>query len=265
MRPSIFSSFDYDIPFAESVSLISAAGFKVIALGPSRQSRYDTSGGLENIASALARRRMDVNSVHAPFPEGDNLFSLEEGKRSESVQQCKLAIEASAYLNAGPVAIHLIPGGFAPGQEKKVIDRGIDSIGILLEHAANKGVSLGFENGQTEKYDRMLEMLLEEFKGPQAGICYDTGHENIKCGGFDILKKYSHRLNSLHVHDNRGDKDLHMLPYEGNINWNQFRDILKDLGSGPDICIEAHPSGSEFKTPASFLQEAFVRAEKLLV
>ena len=49
---------------------------------------------------------------------------------------------------------------------------------------------------------------------PQAGVVQLLGDE----------------LRVLHVHDNRGDGDLHLLPYFGEINWQDFADALKETG-----------------------------------
>ncbi len=100
MEASIFTSFDHDLLFAQAVPLIYAAGFEVIAMG-----------GREQIRKVAVSNQARVESVHAPFPEADQFFSLDEGNRVESFRQCKLAVDASAYLRAGAVAVHLIPRG----------------------------------------------------------------------------------------------------------------------------------------------------------
>lgn len=47
--------------------------------------------------------------MHAPFPGGDELFSLDEGRRLESVRQCMIAVEASEFLRGRSEAVHLMP------------------------------------------------------------------------------------------------------------------------------------------------------------
>ncbi len=264
MKPSIFTSFDYNIPFTKAVGMIRDAGFEVIALGPNKHSEYDSPEGRKKIKNLVTANNMQIDSVHAPFPEGDQLFSLDEAKRLESVRQCKLAVDASAYLDGGAVAIHLIPYGITdPELERRMVAQGMKSIGELVEYAVDRRVVLGLENGQREGYDRILEMFLKEFESPAVGLCYDSGHENVKGSCFEMLEKYGHRLNSVHIHDNTGS-DTHLLPYQGNINWNGFRSIFHDLDYAGSLCLEVHPQNSGFKSPEVFLVEAKKRALELL-
>lgn len=35
---------------------------------------------------------------------------------------------------------------------------------------------------------------------------------------------------SLHLNDNDGEKDFHLLPGEGTVDWAEFRQALKEVG-----------------------------------
>ncbi len=61
---------------------------------------------------------LKIDSIHAPFPEGDPLFDLHEVQRRLSLLECKRAIEASACLSAGAVVLHLMPLSHDPAAEK---------------------------------------------------------------------------------------------------------------------------------------------------
>ncbi len=279
MKPSIFTSFDYDIPFDRAVSMIKEAGFESVGLGPGSHSGYGTPEGRKKIKKLLAGNNLSIDSVHAPFPGGDELFSPDESRRLESVRQCMSAVDASEFLQGKAVALHLmplsyyiVPGSYPdfvlktyrdPGVERRMISQGMKSISALAGYAGERGVMLGLENGQVPDYDMVLEMLLDEFQGSVVGFCYDSGHENVQGGCFTMLQKHAGRLNSLHIHDNFGT-DAHMLPYEGNINWDKFRSILNGLDYAGDLCMEVHPRYSEFNDPGIFLAEAGKRAERML-
>ncbi|NCO38554.1 MAG: hypothetical protein COY42_31235 [Armatimonadetes bacterium CG_4_10_14_0_8_um_filter_66_14] len=265
MEAAMCTSFDHTIPFAQVVPLIRQAGFGVVSIGARpRHSDYDTAEGRAAIKQLTGENRLTVDSVHAPFPEGDRLFSLVESERLESVRQCKLAIEAAAYLEGRIVVVHLIPDGIEDrGTEAEMIGRGRLSVGELAECAADRGVRLALENGQTPAYDRVLELLLTEFEGDPVGFCYDSGHENVKGTCFGLLEKFGDRLLSVHLHDNLGS-DTHLLPYEGNIDWDRFREAFHGLGYSGSLLLEPDMTNSQFKEPAVFLSEARQRAERLL-
>ena len=91
-----------------------------------------------------------IDSVHAPFPEGDQLFSLDEAKRLESIRQCKTDIDTAREMNGRIVVIHLIqpydiPHGTA---RSEMIVKGMNSIKALATYAADKEVKVALENGQ---------------------------------------------------------------------------------------------------------------------
>jgi sugar phosphate isomerase/epimerase len=51
------------------------------------------------------------------------------------------------------------------------------------------------------------------------GFCFDVGHAHMEGGveaGFQLMRD---RIATVHVHDNQGEKDEHLLPWEGTIDW----------------------------------------------
>ncbi len=266
MRPAICTSFDYAIPFEQAVPMIRDAGFEVVSIGARPEhSGYATAEGRAAIRSLIDANGMTIDSVHAPFPEGDRLFSLDEGERLESVRQCRVALDAAADLEGRVVVIHLLqPYGIPQGEERaRMVAQGRRSVGALADYAAGRGVKLALENGQEEAYDQVVAAFLEEFDGDHVGFCYDSGHENVQGRCFRMLERFGHRLLAVHIHDNKGS-DTHTLPGEGTIDWNRFRQVFHGLGYSGDLMLEAGMGHSQFSDPAVFLAEARERAERLL-
>jgi sugar phosphate isomerase/epimerase len=266
MHTSICTSFDATMPFARAISLIRQAGFESVALGARpRHSGYDTAEGRATIRRLLTESDLTLDSVHAPFPEGDRLFSLDPDERRESVRQCQVAVDAAAELEGRIVVIHLLqPYDIPHGEERdRMIDEGIQSVGALAAYAAAKGVKLALENGQRRDYDDVLARLLATFTEPHIGFCYDSGHEHVQGTCFRLLEEFGQRLFTVHLHDNRGS-DIHVLPYEGTIDWERFRAVFHGLGYGGNLLLEADIKHSAFKDPVIFLAEARKRAGWLL-
>lgn len=256
--------FSYAIPFDQAITMIQKAGFEVVSIG-GKGSVYATAKERSKMTKRIEANGMTVDSVHAPFPEGDQLFSLNEDERLESIRQCQTALDTAAELDGRTVAIHLIqPYGIPEGEiPNKMIEQGRRSVGVLAAYAARQGVTLALENGQKREYDHVLEHLLTEFDDEHVGLCYDTGHENVQGTCFRLLEEYGHRLLTLHIHDKTGS-DTHMLPYEGTIDWDLFRDKLHRLDYSASLSVESHMPHSRFKDPVVFLTEARKRTERLL-
>lgn len=61
---------------------------------------------------------------------------------------------------------------------------------------------------------RMIDLLNEEAGGDYFGFCLDVGHANLTNRNIkEYVKELGHRLTILHIHDNNGLDDLHMVPY----------------------------------------------------
>lgn len=266
LKTSICTGFANSIPFAQVINMIKEAGFEAVSLGARPEhSGYATADGRNAIRNLIEKNGLTIDSVHAPFPEGDRLFSLNENERLESIRQCKVAIDAAMELDGKIIVVHLIqPYNIPHGEERdRMIGKGKGSIKAIAHYAAGKGIKVALENGQKLDYDQVLESCLSEFNSDTVGFCYDSGHENVQGTCFRLLEKLGHRLQTVHLHDNLGS-DTHMLPYEGNIDWDRFRKIFHALTYSGNLILEADIKNSQFKDPQVFLSEARKRAEMLL-
>lgn len=267
MKPAICTSFDYNLPFPRAVEMIAAAGFEVVALGGRPgHSGYATAEGRAGIRRLMEEHGLTIDSVHAPFPEGDRLFSLDDAERAESVRLCQLAMDAASELESRTVVIHLIqPYGIPEGDTRnRMIERGRRSVGALADYAGKTGVRLAMENGQKQEYDDVLIAFLNEFTDPHVGLCYDSGHEHVKDGSFAMLEQFGHRLFTVHIHDNDGSSDAHVLPWEGTTDWERFRQLFHSFDYRGNLLLETDIGNSRFTDRAVFLHEARQRAGLLL-
>ena len=80
------------------------------------------------------------------------------------------------------------------------------------------------------------------------GVCFDCGHAHMMEGipeGFAILKDH---ICSTHVHDNNKDKDSHLWPGSGSIDWKQTMELLRTAPQKPPLLLEI--DGDEKKNPS---------------
>ena len=266
MRPGIFTSFMAGMPFETALPMIQAAGFQAVSLGGVPQlAGYATAAERRKLVALLGDLGLVIDSVHAPFPEGDRLFAEDESARQESLRLCRFALDAAAEVNGKVVVIHLIqPYGIPPGEQRdRMIEQGRRSVAELAEQAAARQVCLALENGQRLDYDQVLFDLLEELPAPHVGLCYDSGHEHVQGRCFQMLRRYGHRLLALHIHDNTG-RDTHLLPYEGTVPWAAFSEAMAGLDFAGNLVLEPSMAHSSFSDPEEFLDEAMRRCRRLL-
>ena len=85
--------------------------------------------------------------------------------------------------------------------------------------------------------------LVDSFESDRVGVCWDIGHAQIQ--GLDqgvALRTVGSRVKMLHVQDNDGVADQHLLPFMGKVDWRAVTDALRETGYGGDFTYEAHNS-----------------------
>ena len=111
-----------------------------------------------------------------------------------------------------------------------------------IEHAEKHGIVILSENLQCGACSdpRNIARLVVETDSAYFGWCYDTGHAN--CFGYSpaVLSECRTVPLSLHIHDNDGNDDSHLIPGDGNIDWDMLVNVLADIGYTGDCVMEAH-------------------------
>jgi sugar phosphate isomerase/epimerase len=91
-----------------------------------------------------------------------------------------------------------------------------------------------------------LVALVDAFRDPgHVGVCYDFGHGNLVGNPFHRknLNIIGSRLRAIHVQDNHGTLDEHLMPFHGNIDWAECMAGLADIGYKGDLTYEIQEFG----------------------
>jgi len=74
---------------------------------------------------------------------------------------------------------------------------------------------------------------------PYIGICLDTGHSNVFSDNLgEVVHIAAPWLKVLHVHDNNGHSDQHLLPWLGTADWDAFARALAEVGYDGSLSFE---------------------------
>ena len=170
------------------------------------------------------------------------------------------------YLVIHPIYKHE-DGSFIMDDEE-FVKVNANAIKPLVEYAEKQDVILLSENilwGSSIKATA-ISALVEAVESPYFGWCYDTGHANVHHISCRELLKCKIPPISLHIQDNHGTyADEHLLPGDGDIDWQEFLDVLKAIGYKGEMVMEAHhqslEAADEDRDP--ILRDIFVRADKM--
>lgn len=108
--------------------------------------------------------------------------------------------------------------------------------------------------------------LVDAVHSPWFGWCCDTGHIHGFGTGIRELEEVSRVPQMLHIQDNNGDnRDDHMIPFDGSIDWYECMRILKKMDYQGEFTLEAHHKCRELPDEMrdSHLTELLMRSRKL--
>lgn len=117
---------------------------------------------------------------------------------------------------------------------------------IAVENMVDKsGTKAGRRFGSTvEDLLDLMDLLGDD---RLFGICWDTGHANIaQINQPEAIRQLGKHLKALHINDNRGEKDDHLLPYLGYVDWEPLLAALKEIGYSGDFTYEIHNFSNGF-------------------
>ena len=182
-----------------------------------------------------------IHQVHGPWPTDDTTEELRQEKRI----YMERAIRLTPVFGARYLVIHPdMPFGWWKEDPAFAWQTNLELFRAILPIAEEEGVIICIENmpmtaHEISRTPRMYEFV-QEINHPNLGMCLDTGHANVfgdDCG--DMVRLIAPVLKVLHVHDNLGDKDAHLPPYQGTINWESFTTALRETGFDGVLSIEA--------------------------
>ena len=101
---------------------------------------------------------------------------------------------------------------------------GLSRITKMLKACEKYNINLCIENAESEKE---IPYIFSKLNHERLKICFDIGHKNCFTPNLDVLNKYGNFVQVLHLHDNHGEKDEHLMCGKGNINWNDFAKQIK--------------------------------------
>lgn len=232
---------EYFYTVESAIKLLGEAGFDGVDVSMVSVTAHGNIMGTDswkefvaNCGCALEEAKIVPAQSHAYFPQVKNVvFGTEE--YAWHLEMTKRSIIASGMLGIPWTTVHPIYGPVAGDRTPdEIISANVEYFRILGETAEKANVGIAIENMISQPFCKLdnLLMLLERLgNSDRFGICLDTGHANIS--GWDIageIRRMGKNLRATHIHDNRKQQDLHLLPGMGDIPWEQVMPALREIG-----------------------------------
>jgi len=231
-----------------------ASGFDLVEVFATRTHiDYHDTRHVDQVRGWLDDLGVTANSVHGPICESFthgvwgrsySNASTQAVRRDEAIAETRVAFDAARRLGASSLVVHLglprfqdiPPGDNDPGAVRR-------SIEALAQAAADTGVRLALEvmPNALSTPDALLDVL-DELE-IDAGICLDFGHAHLEGGAPEAAEVLSGQVITTHVHDNKGQLDNHLVPFDGTIDWAATLMAMSKVGYTGPLIFEVADNG----------------------
>jgi sugar phosphate isomerase/epimerase len=160
-----------------------------------------------------------------------SICEVERVRRVEAMDELKRVIDVADDLPYARLILHM--GGSRETADPRKRDAAFSTLEHLVLHARHSGVTICVENTTSEMGDpAYLRAFVDETRLTGLRFNFDIGHAHLSDfpeaerleKSFAPLREL---VSSAHVHDNHGEKDEHLPPFEGTIDWEAGIRLLK--------------------------------------
>ena len=233
----------------ELLALIAQQRFQAVEIFATRSHfDYATKPDVRTVAQVIADNRLNLNSLHAPTSrdvsvnrEGGSPLSIteiERVRRIEAMDELRRVIDVAEDLPYARLILHM--GGSREMADPRKRDAAFSSLEHLSLHAHHAGVTICIENTTSEMgQPAYLRSFVDETRLTSLRFNFDIGHAHLADGpeAERVAKSWEplrDLVASAHIHDNHGEKDEHLPPYDGTIDWPAALKLFRSK-PGPDL------------------------------
>ena len=233
----------------ELLGQISDAKFQGVEIFCARSHfEYAAKAEVQAMADALEAHGLQLVSLHGPtsrdlsaMRESGTPLSIcevERVRRIEAMDELKRVIDVADDLPYARLILHM--GGSRETADPRKRDAAFSTLEHLVLHAHHAGVTICVENTTSEMGDpAYLRAFVDETRLTGLRFNFDIGHAHLADGPEEdrIEKSFAplrELVSAVHLHDNHGDKDEHLPPFDGSIDWGG---AIKTVQSAPQTSL----------------------------
>ena len=229
---------------------LSRGGAQAIEIFAARQHfDYTSRQHVKEIADWFLSNQVAIHSLHAPlYADAEmgrgggptiNVVHSEKSRRIDGMDEVKRSLEAAELLPYGYLVLHI--GDRDSPWDERTLEHALTAIEHLKAFAGPLGVKLLLENIQNEvTIPAHLAEIIRVGHFANVGVCFDIGHAHLMEGVDATLEALTPLIVSTHLHDNNGDRDAHLWPGDGAIDWEPAMAALKAAPRSPAALLEIH-------------------------
>ena len=223
----VVSNDNIDVNVFETINAIKNAGFKNVFI---QWYNKDWNPSQEEQLRYIKECGLNVIFAHLGYQGINNLW-LDNEIGNSLVERYKNDIRICKENNIPMIVMHLTSKSEAP-QYNEV---GLNRLKEIADYAKELDIKVAFENTKIKGY---LDYVIDNIDNENVGICFDSGHFHVHFDDDLDFDKFKNRIFAVHLHDNDKSDDLHLMPFDGTLNWKEVINNLKRSNYNGPITME---------------------------
>lgn len=240
--------------FINSIRLLKKAGFNYTFL-PFNPFKPELCEEYLKVCDEVG---ITVQSLHAPFGDINRMW-YDEPVGDSMLQMLLDTVEFCGKHNIEICVIHESGNRIGPD----VSYAGIARFRKIFELGQKLGVKVAVEN---VRRTNNIGKIFADITDLPTYFCWDSGHEICYTPGVDHVAFWGEKLICTHIHDNHGRYmgDEHLLPFDGNMDWERKAKFIKLSGYKGPLMGEIKRNATQYLdlTDEQFAEEAYKRMRK---
>lgn len=221
----------------EKLTGLKKSGIEYIEISALQTLHFDIHNKrhLESVSKSVKKLGLKIWSVHAPFTP---IAMPDRATREEGIELMVETCALRKYFDFDKVVLH--PGSDDNNGDRKQELRNLEkSLKVIAKRTGKIKLAVETTSHYAPKSTERLLRVINEFAPEKVGMCIDTGHANLSEDVPEIIRKAGKRIFTVHMQDNDGKTDLHLLPMSGIIKWKEVCKAFNDAGYNGVFMFEA--------------------------
>jgi sugar phosphate isomerase/epimerase len=271
----VFSTYRYsDEPLASArLAEIAQAGITNVEIYCTPvHLKYRSPRDIRTLSEWIGEHRLAIHSLHSPT-ERDLLPGKRESgipisisdpervRRLDAVDEVKRTLEIAEQIPFRYLVQHI--GNGREAHDPRKLDAAFNSLEHLVIFAKQRGVSIVLENtpGELGSPPNLRHFVTDTRLDLK--FCFDIGHAHMEDGIEISFAPMHEHVVMVHAHDNHGEKDEHLLPHSGNIDWDAAMGVFSTAQHDLPVVLELRAQSATAPSLAD-ATEAFEKLEQSL-
>lgn len=222
------SNQNQNVTAYQTIDSIKKAGFKNVFI---QWYNKEQNISQEKQLDYIIKSNLNIIFAHLGYKDINNLW-LDNEIGNNLISSYKNDIKTCNKNNIPMVVMHISAGKSVP----KYNELGLKRLQEIADYADKLDIKVAFENTEAKGY---LDYVIKNINNKNVGICFDSGHYHAHFKDDFDFNKFKNRIFAIHLHDNDKTSDLHLIPFDGTLDWNNVISNLKNCNYNGPITLES--------------------------